>query len=300
MDDSSLVAREWGICRRRPSAFHNLRSASASAISVRTPYLVNRQSDVYEREGIDLDVSTLADWVDAAAATLMPLPLGCDDARRARLCRRASADDTTVPVIDETGFLKQGKASCGVARQYTGSAGKITNCQIGVFAAYVSRHGHAFIDRALYWPKGKTDDPARLKATYVPGDIGFSTKPQLAAEMIERALAAGVPFRWVAADSVYGVGDIERDLRKAGKGYVLGVNSNHWFASWGKPQWVVGTAEEIAKTQRRSDWRRLSAGAGTKGPRLHDWCYLELADLEGEELQPSQPSPLDTRPADPA
>ena len=181
------------------------------------------------------------------------------------------ADENAVLVIDETGFLKQGKASCGVARQYTGSAGKITNCQIGVFAAYVSRHGHAFIDRALYLPKGWTDDPARLKATYVPGDIGFSTKPQLAAEMIERALAAGVPFRWVAADSVYGVGDIERDLRQAGKGYVLGVNSNHWFASWGKPQWVVGTAEEIAKAQRRSDWRRLSAGAGTKGPRLHDW-----------------------------
>ena len=193
------------------------------------------------------------------------------------------ADENAVLVIDETGFLKQGKASCGVARQYTGSAGKITNCQIGVFAAYVSRHGHAFIDRALYLPKGWTDDPARLKATYVPGDVSFSTKPQLAAEMIERALAAGVPFRWVAADSVYGVGDIERDLRQAGKGYVLGVNSNHWFASWGKPQRVVGTAEEIAKTQRRSDWRRLSAGAGTKGPRLHDWCYLELADLEGEE-----------------
>ena len=91
------------------------------------------------------------------------------------------ADENAVLVIDETGFLKQGKASCGVARQYTGSAGKITNCQIGVFAAYVSRHGHAFIDRALYLPKGWTDDPARLKATYVPGDIGFSTKPQLAA-----------------------------------------------------------------------------------------------------------------------
>ncbi len=149
------------------------------------------------------------------------------------------ADENAVLVIDETGFLKQGKASCGVARQYTGSAGKITNCQIGVFAAYVSRHGHAFIDRALYLPKGWTDDPARLKAAYVPGDVSFSTKPQLAAEMIERALAAGVPFRWVAADSVYGVGDIEQDLRQAGKGYVLGVNSNHWFASWGKPQRVV-------------------------------------------------------------
>ena len=85
------------------------------------------------------------------------------------------ADENAVLVIDETGFLKQGKASCGVARQYTGSAGKITNYQIGVFAAYVSRHGHAFIDRALYLPKGWTDNPARLKATYVPGDIGFST-----------------------------------------------------------------------------------------------------------------------------
>jgi len=162
------------------------------------------------------------------------------------------ADQNAVLVIDETGFLKQGKASCGVARQYTGSAGKITNCQIGVFAAYVSRHGHAFIDRALYLPKGWTDDPARLKAAYVPDDVGFSTKPRLAGKMIERAITAGVPFRWVAADTVYGVGDIERDLRRAGKGYVLGVNSNHRFTSWGKPQRVAGSAEEIAKTRQPS------------------------------------------------
>src|SRR6188768_1408385 len=104
------------------------------------------------------------------------------------------ADENAVLVIDETGFLKQGKASCGGARQYTGSAGKITNCQIGVFAAYVSRHGHAFIDRALYLPKGWTDDLARLKATYVPGNVGFSTKPQLASRMIMRAIATAVPF----------------------------------------------------------------------------------------------------------
>ena len=104
------------------------------------------------------------------------------------------ADDDAVLVIDETGFLKQGKASCGVARQYTGSAGKITNCQIGVFAAYVSRHGHAFIDRALYLPKEWTDDPDRLEAAYVPADIGFATKPKLATGMIARAIAASVPF----------------------------------------------------------------------------------------------------------
>jgi len=104
------------------------------------------------------------------------------------------ADGDAVLVIDETGFLKQGKASCGVARQYTGSAGKITNCQIGVFAAYVSRHGHAFIDRALYLPKAWAEDPARLRATSVPEGTGFATKPQLAVRMIERALATGLPF----------------------------------------------------------------------------------------------------------
>jgi SRSO17 transposase len=122
------------------------------------------------------------------------------------------ADDDAVLVIDETGFLKQGKASCGVARQYTGSAGKITNCQIGVFAAYVSRHGHAFIDRALYLPKEWTDDLDRLEAAYVPPDAGFATKPKLATRMIARAIAASVPFKWVAGDTVYGVGEIEQQL----------------------------------------------------------------------------------------
>jgi len=115
------------------------------------------------------------------------------------------ADDDAVLVIDETGFLKQGKASCGVARQYTGSAGKITNCQIGVFACYVSPHGHAFMDRALYLPKAWTDDPARMKAAHVPEKTAFATKPALAVGMIERAIAAAVPFAWVAADSVYGI-----------------------------------------------------------------------------------------------
>src|SRR5690348_4991339 len=102
------------------------------------------------------------------------------------------ADEDAVLVVDETGFLKQGKASCGVARQYTGSAGKITNCQVGVFAAYVWRHGHAFIDRALYLPKSWTDDPARMEAAHVPDDVVFATKPQLAARMIEQAIATSV------------------------------------------------------------------------------------------------------------
>lgn len=193
------------------------------------------------------------------------------------------ADEEAVLVIDETGFLKQGKASCGVGRQYTGSAGKITNCQIGVFASYVSRHGHAFIDRALYLPKAWTDDPERMATAHVPDDVCFATKPQIACRMIVHAIAAKVPFSFVAADSVYGTGEIETALRKAGKGYVLGVAANHVFYSWGKKQMVRGSASKIAQNLPKSAWRRLSAGDGTKGERLHDWAYLELADLDAGE-----------------
>ena len=193
------------------------------------------------------------------------------------------SDEEAVLVIDETGFLKQGRASCGVARQYTGSAGKITNCQIGVFASYVSRRGHAFIDRALYLPKEWTDDPERMTVAQVPDEVGFATKPQIARAMIARAIAAKLPFSFVAADSVYGTGAIETMLRKAGKGYVLGVAANRVFHSWGKKQLVGGSAAKIAQTLPTSAWRRLSAGDGTKGPRLHDWAYLELADLDAGE-----------------
>jgi SRSO17 transposase len=199
------------------------------------------------------------------------------------------ATPDAVLVVDETGFLKQGKASCGVGRQYTGSAGKITNCQIGVFAAYVSSKGHAFIDRALYLPKAWSDDRARRTAAHVPEDITFATKPQIARAMIERAIAADVPFAWVAADSIYGVSEIEMMLRHQAKGYVLGVSGAHPFSSWiGKPE-IGGTAEEIAEELDESTWQRLSAGAGTKGERLYDWAYCELADLEADEDNASLP-----------
>lgn len=193
------------------------------------------------------------------------------------------ADPYAVLVVDETGFLKQGKSSCGVGRQYTGSAGKITNCQIGVFAAYVSRHGHALIDRALYLPKAWAEDPARRGAAHIPKTVEFATKPRLALRMIERAIAAGVPFAWVAADTVYGVGEIEMALRRASKGYVLGVTGTHQVLSWNALPVVAGTAEEVAKALPSAAWRRLSAGEGTKGQRLHHWAYLELADLGADE-----------------
>lgn len=199
------------------------------------------------------------------------------------------ADPEAVLVIDETGFLKQGKASCGVGRQYTGLAGKITNCQIGVFASNVSRHGHTFIDRALYLPKAWANNAIRMEQTHVPQTIGFATKPALALAMIKHAVDVNVPFSWVAADSVYGVGSIETALRRAGKGYVLGVNANHTFRSWATPEIVAGTANDIADDLPADVWQRLSAGNGTKGERFHDWVYLELADLDASDYDDAFP-----------
>ena len=165
----------------------------------------------------------------------------------------------------------------------TSAGNEHTVCQIGVFAVYVSGQGHALIDRALYLPKTWTDDPARRAAAHVPPGTVFATKPRLARAMIERAMAAGVPFGWVAGDTIYGVGEIEMALRRAGKGYVLGANATDVFNAWGKTPPVAGTAEAIAAGLEESAWQRLSAGAGTKGERLYDWAYCELADLNAAE-----------------
>jgi SRSO17 transposase len=127
-----------------------------------------------------------------------------------------------------------------------------------------------------------------MAAAHVPPTTKFATKPQLAAAMIQRAIAADVAFAWVAADSIYGVGEIEMMLRRAGKGYVLGVSATQPFNSWiGKPK-VAGTAEEIARDLEPSAWVGLSAGEGSKGERLYDWAYLELADLAADEYDPER------------
>lgn len=178
-----------------------------------------------------------------------------------------------VLVVDETGFLKKGAKSCGVARQYSGTAGRIENSQVGVFLAYAGAKGHALVDRALYLPKEWTDDRDRCEEAGVPADVAFATKIALAKRMVERAVDRGLPARWVAADSVYGSDYSFRNaLETRGLGYVLGVRTD--FSVWvGLQQTRV---KNLLTEVPAKAWRRLSCGAGSKGPRHYDWALTRL------------------------
>jgi SRSO17 transposase len=202
----------------------------------------------------------------------------CDDLRTYVVESMGTPD--AVLVIDETGFLKKGDRSVGVQRQYSGTAGRIENCQLGVFLAYATPQGHAFLDRDLYLPKQWTDDPPRCRAAGVPATVEFRTKPAVAQAMLERALDAGVPAGWVTADEVYG-GDRrlrgwleERDLP-----HVLAVKRTEplWASTPRGPAQVK--AEALVAALPADAWGRLSAGAGTKGPRLYDWARVPIRPL---------------------
>lgn len=174
-----------------------------------------------------------------------------------------------VLIVDETGFLKKGTKSCGVARQYTGTAGRIENAQVGVFLAYAGEKGHALIDRALYLPKEWADDRPRCRAAGVPDAVGFATKPQLAERMIRRAWAVGVTAAWVTGDTVYGHdGKFRRFLEANGQAYLLAVPSNQPLFD-GEVRSTVGV---IAAGFPPAEWVRASAGDGSKGPREYDWA----------------------------
>lgn len=183
-------------------------------------------------------------------------------------------DEQAVLAVDETGFLKKGTESVGVQRQYTGTAGRIENSQVGVFMAYVSPKGRALMDRKLYLPKSWTDDDARLKKANVPEEIGFATKPELAREMVEAAIEAEVPFAWVTGDEVYGQSPAFRDwLMTRRVPFVLAVPSTMRVCRKGNESIE---AREVAKRLWRKTWKRLSAGDGTKGKRLYDWALIKL------------------------
>ena len=174
-------------------------------------------------------------------------------------------------IIDETGFLKKGTKSVGVKRQYSGTAGRIENSQVGVFLAYRSEAGHALIDRSLYLPKEWAEDRDRRRAAKVPESVTFSTKPALAREMLKRTLAAGVRAKWVTADEVYGSDSkFRRFCEERGLGYVVAISSqSHLFLN-GLRCRVSEHVQQFSKKQ----WRRLSCGPGQKGERLYDWAYV--------------------------
>jgi SRSO17 transposase len=193
----------------------------------------------------------------------------CRDALRSYVVRNLG-DPAAVLAVDETGFLKKGRMSAGVARQYTGTAGRVENCQVGVFAAYVAPDGsRALIDRELYLPEKWTEDRGRCRAAGIGDEAGFATKPQLARKMIERAVEAGVPFSWVAGDEVYGGNPKLRAwLQEQEIPYVMAVACSEMIAVPAGPR----RADELAALVLRTGWQRLSCADGSKGPRLYDWA----------------------------
>jgi SRSO17 transposase len=186
-------------------------------------------------------------------------------------------DPGRVLVVDETGFLKKGGKSAGVQRQYSGTAGRVENCQVGVFLAYASLRGRALVDRELYLPKEWAADAARRAEAHVPERVAFHTKPQLAQAMLERALDAEVPAGWVAADEVYG-GDarLRAWLEAHGLGYVLAVKATQPLWAHGEHGPAEVPARELVARLPASAWRRRSAGDGAKGPRVYDWARVAL------------------------
>ena len=184
-------------------------------------------------------------------------------------------DAAAVLVVDETGFLKKGTKSAEVARQYSGTAGRIENCQIGVFLHYASPRGQAFLDRALYLPKAWAADADRRREAGIPETVGVATTGELARAMLERAFAAAIPARWIVADEVYGNdGALRRWLHEQERAYVLGVNRAHMI--WSGETWTQERVEATIGALPRGDWHRLSVGEGSKGPRVYDWAAIRL------------------------
>jgi SRSO17 transposase len=178
-----------------------------------------------------------------------------------------------VLVVDETGDVKKGRASAGVQRQYSGTAGRVENCQVAVFLSYASPAGHALIDRELYLPRSWTADPARCAAAGIPAQTAFATKPGLARRMLGRTLDAGTPAAWLTGDEVYGADPgLRGDLETRQIGYVLAVAATHQVTTG------AGTcqARQLAACLPRRAWQRCSAGPGAKGHRYYDWAWAAI------------------------
>jgi SRSO17 transposase len=186
-------------------------------------------------------------------------------------------DPSGVLIVDETGFLKKGTHSVGVARQYSGTAGRIENCQIGVFLAYASPLGQALIDRQLYLPEVWTGDAARRRRVQVPEAVTFATKPQIACDLIASALDAGTPCAWVLADALYGSDSrLRRMLEARGQPYVLAVRSNQALRMLTADGLLQTDPAQLADAVPAEAWKTHAAGEGSKGIRLYDWARIAL------------------------
>lgn len=189
----------------------------------------------------------------------------------------ALGEASGVLVVDETGFLKKGLHSVGVARQYSGTAGRVENCQVGVFVAYASRFGQALVDRQLYLPEPWSKDEARRAVAGVPPEVGFATKPALARRMIAEALDSGLPCAWVLADAVYGSDYQTRHMLEArGQPYVLAIRSSHTLRLLTAEGLLQTDPAELAASLPPEDWHAHAAGEGAKGLRLYDWAGIAL------------------------
>jgi SRSO17 transposase len=182
-------------------------------------------------------------------------------------------EESAVLVIDETGDLKKGTATAGVQRQYTGTAGRIENAQVAVFLVYASGRGHGLVDRELYLPQGWIDDPGRCRAAGIPDQVGFATKPALAARMLGRALDAGIPAAWVTGDEVYGAcPGLRAELEARSIGYVLAVACDHPVQAGG----TACRADALLGQVPARAWQQVSCGRGAKGHRWYDWAFVRL------------------------
>jgi SRSO17 transposase len=278
-DPSSSVEEVW------TTAFHELRQRIKR--SFRRPethlhalaYVQGLMSPVERKNGWQVaeEVGEVAPYV--MQHLLDRAKWNCDRVRdelRAYVLEALATPDAVL-VIDETGFLKKGRKSVGVQRQYSGTAGRIENCQVGVFLSYASSRGHTLLDRELYLPKSWTNDQERCREAHVPASVTFATKPELAWRMLERTLEAGLPVAWVTGDTVYGSAQpLRAGLEARKQAYALAVACKEHV----EVQGIRRRVDQVARGLVREDWQELSAGTGSKGPRLFAWARIELAAPE--------------------
>ena len=200
-----------------------------------------------------------------------------DELRRYALEQLGS--EAAVLVVDETSFIKKGKHSVGVKRQYCGTVGRIENCQVGVFLAYATERGTAFIDRELFLPEEWAADPVRRETTGVPDEIAFLSKPGLASQLLERTLDAGIKAAWVAGDCLYSSSKLRRVLEQRQQAYVVGISSAFMLRFFEEEGLRQAKVRELFGELPASAWQQLSAGQGNKGERLFDWAWIRLWNL---------------------